>query len=227
MDLVEAIQKRMSIRAFKPDPIPRKILEEIMELALRAPSFGNIQPWEFAVVGGKKLGEIRQAITESAGEQPNPDLPQPIEFPESYMTRRRVIGRKMFEIKGIGREDKEKRKEWEQLGLRLFEAPNVILIYTERSFCYQGNAFNAWPVFDCGLVAENIMLLAAKYGLGTIAQIQAVFYPEVLRKVLGIPDSKFIIVGISIGYPNWDDPINQFRSERAPLAEVANWYGFD
>jgi nitroreductase len=76
-------------------------------------------------------------------------------------------------------------------------------------------------------VAENIMLLATKYGLGTIAQIQAVGHPNVLRKVLGIPDSKLIVLGIAIGYPDWDDPINQLRSEREPLDNVSTWYGFD
>lgn len=112
-------------------------------------------------------------------------------------------------------------------GLRLFGAPCVIYIYIDRSFYRQGDGLNIWPVFDCGLVAENIMLLATKYGLGTVPQIQAVVYPNVLRKVLGIPDSKLIVLGISVGYPDWDDPVNQLRSEREPLDNVSTWYGFD
>jgi nitroreductase len=76
-------------------------------------------------------------------------------------------------------------------------------------------------------VAENIMLLATKYGLGTIAQIQAVNYPVVLRTVLGIPDSKLIVLGIAIGYPDWDDPVNELRSEREPLGNISTWHGFD
>jgi len=71
------------------------------------------------------------------------------------------------------------------------------------------------------------MLLASRYGLGTIPQIQAVDYPDILRKVLGIPDSKLIVLGIAVGYPDRDDPINQFRSEREPLDKIARWYGFD
>ena len=71
------------------------------------------------------------------------------------------------------------------------------------------------------------MLLATKYGLGTIVQVQAVLYPDTLRKILEIPDSKLIVLGIAIGYPNWDDPVNQFQSERAPLEEIGKWYGFD
>ena len=229
MDIVEAINQRRSIRAFKSDPVPKEILKEIMGLALRAPSWGNTQPWEFAVVTGKKLEEIRQAFVEKAAvaEQDNTDIPRPREFPQPYDARYRTLGRRILELKGISREDKEKRGMWLLQGLRLFEAPCVIYIYTGRSFYQQGSGLNIWPVFDCGLVAENIMLLATKYGLGTVPQIQAVVYPDVLRKVLGIPDSKLIVLGISVGYPDWDDPVNQLRSERELLDNVSTWYGFD
>jgi nitroreductase len=226
MDVVEAINRRKSIRAFKSDPVPKEILGEIMELALRAPSYDNTQPWEFAIVTGKKLEEIRQGFVEKA-EEPNPDIPLVREFPQPYDTRRRVLGRKVLELKGISREDKEKRLWWLLQGLRSFEAPCVIYAYIDRSFYLQGGKLNIWPVFDCGLVVENIMLLATRYGLGTVAQIQAVVYPDVLRKVLGIPDSKLIVLGISVGYPDWDDPVNQLRSEREPLDSVSTWHGFD
>jgi len=229
VDIDQAIEQRKSIRAFKSDPVPKEILKEIMELALRAPSWGNTQPWEFAIVTGKKLEEIRQAFADKAAEaaEDNPDIPRPREFPQPYDTRYRVVGRKVLELKGISREDKEKRRWWILQGLRLFEAPCIIYIYIDRSFYQQGDTLNIWPVFDCGLVAENIMLLATRHGLGTVAQIQAVAYPDVLRKVLGIPDSKVIVLGIAIGYPDWDDPVNQLRSERDPLDNVSTWYGFD
>ncbi len=227
MDIVEAVSQRKSIRAFKPDAVPQQTLKEIMELALRAPSWANTQPWEFAIVCGRRLDEIREAFIEKADEQPNPDLAAPREFPEPFDTRRRALGRKLFEVKGISREDKEKRRWWQLQGLRLFDAPCAIYIYTDRLFYFQGDRLNVWPVFDCGLVAENIMLLATKYGLGTIPQIQAVSYPGVLRKALGIPDSKLIVLGIAIGYPNQNDPANGFRSDREPSEKVIKWYGFD
>jgi len=229
MDIVEAIQQRKSTRAFKSDLVPQEILKEIMELALRAPSWGNTQPWEFAIATGKKLEEIRQAFIEkaAAAAQDNPDIPRPREFPQPYDTRYRVVGRKVLELKGISREDKEKRRWWILQGLRLFEAPCAIYICIDRSFYLQGGGLNVWPMFDCGLVAENVMLLATRYGLGTIPQIQAVVYPDVLRKVLGIPDSKLIVLGIAVGYPDWHDPVNQLRSEREPLDNVSTWYGFD
>ena len=229
MDTIEAINQRRSIRAFEPDPVPKEILKEIMELALRAPSWGDTQPWEFAIVTGKKLEEIRQAFAEkaAAAEVDNPDIPRPRGFPEPYDTRYHALGRKVLELKGISREDKEKRTRWILQGLRLFEAPCAIYICIDRSLYQQGDTVNIWPLFDCGLVAENIMLLATSYGLGTVAQIQAVLYPDVLRNALEIPDSKLIVLGIAVGYPDWDDPVNQLRSERELLDNVSTWYGFD
>jgi nitroreductase len=229
MDIVEAINRRRSIRAFKSDPVSRETVTEIMELALRAPSWGNTQPWEFAVVTGRKLEEIRQAVMKkaAAAEEVSSDIPRPREFPQPYDTRYRTLGKSVLELKGIGREDKEKRRHWVLQGMRSFEAPCVIYIYFDRSLYQQGDGVNIWPLFDCGLVAENIMLLATAHGLGTIAQIQAVLYPEVLRKALGITDSKVIVLGIAVGYPDWDDPVNRFRSEREPLENVSAWHGFE
>lgn len=227
MDIAEAIDQRKSIRAFKPDAVPREILKEILELALRAPSWANTQPWEFAVVVGGKLEEIRQEYTERAEELPQPDLAFPREFPEPFDTRRRAVGRKILDIMAISREDREKRRRWYLQGLRMYEAPSVVYIYIDRSFYLQGDSLNVWPIFDCGLVAENIMLLATKFGLGTIPEIQAAVYPVVLRKILDIPESKLIVLGIAIGYPDWDHPVNQFRSEREPLDSVTKWCGSD
>lgn len=227
MDIVEAMLKRKSVRAFKPDPVPQEVLRMMMELALRAPSWANTQPWEFAIVSGKTLDEIRKAFVTAADERPNPDIPHPRDFPEPYNSRRRALGIKVFELKGIARDDKERRAQWILQGLRLFEAPCVIYILIDRSFYVQGDQPNLWPVFDCGLIAENIMLLAPRYGLGTIAQIQAVAYPDVLRGILKIPDSKLIVLGIAIGYPDCDDPINQLCSERASLDDICTWHGFE
>lgn len=227
MDIIEAVNRRKSIRAFKPDAVPLDILKQVMELALRAPSWANTQPWEFAIVSGRELEKIRRGFTEKVEEEPNPDIARPWEFPEPYDTRRRAAIAKSHEIKGIQREDKERRRWWELQQLSNFGAPCEIYICIDRSFYFQDGGVNVWPVFDCGLVAQNIMLLATNYGLGTIPQARAVVYPDVIRKALGMPNSKLIVLGIAIGYPDWNDSINQFRSDREPLDKVAKWYGFD
>ena len=226
MDTISAVRKRKSTRAFKPDPVPQKILKEIMELALRAPSWANTQPWEFAIVAGSKLEEIKQSYLEKVDEEPALDIARPWGFPEPYASRTGRLMATEQKIKGIKREDREGRGWWRRQGLKNYGAPCVIYILIDRAFYFQ-EEINAWLLFDCGLVAENIMLLATDYGLGTVAQAQAVSYPDVLRKALDIPDSKLIVLGIAIGYPDQEDPINQFRSEREPLDSVAKWYGFE
>jgi nitroreductase len=226
MDIATAVNKRKSTRAFKPDPVPYKILKEIMELALWAPSWANTQPWEFAVAAGAKLEEIKQSFIAKLDEEPKLDIARPPNFPEPYIGR---IGKLMGteqKIKGIQREDREGRGWWRLQGLKNYGAPCVIYICIDRSFYFQ-EEINAWLLFDCGLVAENIMLLATDYGLGTVAQAQAAQYPDVLRQALDIPDSKLFVLGIAIGYPDEKDPINSFRSEREPLDGISKWYGFE
>jgi nitroreductase len=226
MDTATAVKKRKSTRAFRPDPVPRKVLKEIMELALRAPSWANTQPWEFAVASGAKLEEIRQGFTARLDEESKLDIVRPMGFPEPYISRTGKLMATEQKIKGIKREDREARGWWRQQGLKNYGAPAVIYILIDRDFYFQ-EEINAWLLFDCGLVAENIMLLATDYGLGTVAQAQAVQYPDVLRKALDIPDSKLFVIGIAIGYPDEDDPINSFRSERESLESMAQWWGFE
>ena len=99
MDITEAIELRKSVRAFKTDPVPKDTLAEIMEQSLRAPSWANTQPWELAIVAGEPLEEIRKAVNEKiqAGEMMNPDLAAPTGYPEPYDTRRRGVGKGLFE----------------------------------------------------------------------------------------------------------------------------------
>jgi len=224
MELVETILSRKSIRAFKPEPVPRKVLEEILESAIRAPSWGNTQPWEFFIVNGGKLQELKEGFTNLALEAPRPDVPFVTEFPEPYATRRRNIGRKVLDLQGIDRKDKERRRRWHVQMTRFFDAPHAILISIDRSFYHMDDFPNVWGVFGCGLVAMNIALLATDHGLGTCLEVAPVAYPDVIRQVLEIPDSKLMVIAIAIGYPDWDAPVNQFRSQREALENIAKWF---
>jgi nitroreductase len=220
MDISEAIYRRQSIRAFKSDPVPRDILKQILEESLRAPSWANTQPWEFAIATGKPLEEIRAGFLEKRMTSPSPDVARPPEFPERYAARIRVL-------------DKQNRlvtqKDWESRqghNFRHFGAPAVIYLLTRRGFYYQTKGLNVWALYDCGAVVQNILLLATRYGLGTIVQAQAAAYPDLVRHALEIPESKIILLGIAIGYPDWEHPINQFRTEREPLDSITTWHGF-
>ena len=223
MDIIEAINKRQSIRAFKPDPVPQATLRELMELALRAPSWGNTQPWNFYVASGKQLDEIRQGYSEKAGQEPTADIARPQDFPEPYASRRRPVTPRPAAPAPAGQEAPRRIIP----NTRFYEAPCLIYICTGRTYYFQGTGVNAWAVFDCGLIAENIMLLAPSYGLGTVALAQAATHPEVVRKALSVPDSLLVVLGIAVGYPDWNAQINQRHSARAPSSEVVKWVGFE
>lgn len=224
MDVIEAINKRRSVRGFKSDPVPPDILQKIVGGALRAPSASNSQPWEFAVVSGTKLEEIKQAFIDSSSKLPVLDISIPLQYPEPWAARRRAVMAGVLEKLGIDRADKQKRIEWGLRGFKLWGAPSCIYIMIDLSFYRANDTTNVWNIFDCGLITQNMLLLATEYGLGTIPAIQPVTYPDILRKILCLEDTKLIVLGIAIGYPDWDDPVNQFRTEREPLEKLARFY---
>jgi nitroreductase len=222
MDFIEVLRARRSIRAFKPDPIPADTIKKIMEQALWAPSWANTQPWEFAVASGDKLKEIVKQFLAKGEEKPYPDIARPPEFPEPYMSRIKAL-----QPPGGRAPTKEYMDRRRISNFNHYGAPVVIYVLIDRSFFYQAKGINFWSLYDCGAVSQNIGLLAANYGLGTVQQAQAVTFPDILRKVLGVPESKLFAIGISIGYPNWDDPeMKGQRSSREPVDKVVKYYGF-
>ena len=224
MDVLAAINNRHSVRGFKPDPVPPDILKNIVEGALRSPTASNSQPWEFAVVSGAKLEEIKNAYIENSARMPAMDINISLDYPEPWASRRAAVMAGVLEKLGIVREDKQKRMEFWIHGFNLWGAPSCIYIMIERDFYYANNATNHWNIFDCGLIAENIMLLATEYGLGTIPAIQPVLYADIQRKLLGLPDSKLMVIGIPIGYEDTNNAANKFRSTRESLDKVAKFY---
>jgi len=225
MELKEAINKRKTTRGFTDKPVPKGILEEIVKQALRAPSWGNTQPWEFVIAGGSVLAEIKQAYMDKAEETPAPDLPFPAQFPEFIRARLPYARRQQ---PPDNRDPKEVLKERQVMGSRFYEAPAAIYILTDREMYEQdGKNKNVYAVFDCGLIAQTIMLLAVEYGLGTVAAAQSIRCPEVLREKLEIPDSKVVVIGILIGYPDTANPQYEVYSDRVPMEDISRWYGFE
>lgn len=224
MDTSEAIRRRSSVRAFRPEPVPEYVLREIVGTSLRAPSWANTQPWELAVVTGEKLEHIKLATMRQQGVRATPDFPGRETFPEPFHSRFVDLANGLAET--ASNRSGDEHRAWYMQGPLLYGAPAVIYVYVDRSVCYEGTEFIVWPIYDCGLLCENIMLLALEYGLGTIAQAQAVHYPAILREVLRLPENKLMLLGIAIGYPDTDNPINHYRSEREPADKVVGWYGF-
>ena len=219
MDLIEAINSRKGIRGYKPDPVPKEVLKEILEIANRAPSGMNIQPWEITVIAGEVLEKIKQANVEkfNSGEAPRPDVIRG-GYTGRYRERQVAIAVQLFKLMSIAREDTEKRTEWMRRGFRFFDAPAAIIITTDESL---GLAMQ----LDIGTITQTIALTALNYGLGTCIQGQGISYPDIIRKFTGIPESKRISICLAIGYPDWDFPANKVQSEREPIENVITWCG--
>ena len=224
MNIIEAIRTRKSIRDFTADPVPQHILRKIIEVAVRAPSAENSQPWEFTIVAGDILDTIRKANIEKLKSRalPHPDLAAEGLPRDSVYRRRQIeIAKQLFGLMDIPREDLEKRDRWMELGFRYFNAPAAIIISVDRSLSYPR------PIFDIGSATQNICLAALNYGLGTCIANQGITYPEVLHEFAKIPESKRIVISIAIGYPNWDFPANKVVSDRESIENITTWVGFE
>jgi len=222
VDIIEAINARKSIRAYKPDPVPRAVLEEILRAATRTPSGINIQPWEFIVLVGEALEKVKQANVArfNAREAPSMGMWTGGNYEGIYRDRQVAMAIQLNELLGIAREDREKRLEWRRGGFRFFDAPAAIIIAMEKSL-------GTGQLFAIGSVTQTIALAALKYGLGTCIMAQGVSYPQVIQEVTGVSDSKQLVIALSIGYPDWNAPANKIYTTREPLEKITTWAGFD
>ena len=223
MDIETAIRSRKSIRGFKPDEVPREILEEILMLACRAPSTMNTQPWEFLVIGGDVIKKIanENILSLRSGAMIHPEHII-TGWPDQsvYRTRQVEVARRIFSLMGIPREDKDKRVAWMERGFRFFDAPCAVIILTDNALTEAG------PLMDIGAVMQTICLLALDRGLGTCIEDQGVMYPENIRSVVRIPETKRIIISIAVGYPDPDFPANRVVSPREDIDTITAWHGF-
>ena len=229
MNILEAIRSRRSIRSFKPTPVPKKILEEVLDRSRWAPSGSNTQPWEFAVLGGKVMEEVNARLIQKIKEEWDadrlayktfrPDIPYP-DLPEPYRQRATNVRARIDSHQfPPGTPDLAgKRATYLLYGGRFYGAPNAIIVYTERSICPKA-------ILDIGLMSQTIALAALAYGLGTCLMTTPVAWPEILRELLRIPESKLIALAIAIGYPETEARVNNFERTREPLGALTHWLG--
>jgi len=222
MDLLEAIKSRKSVRAFKPEPVPTETIKKILEISTRAPSSVNSQPWEFFVVKGEVLDKLRSVggdkLRQGIGPDPNVPLPDKTKgdmgLQGIYKKRQVVLGVTMFKILGIAKGDQQAMMDYMATMYRFFDAPAVIIIAIDKILQL------SYPLIDIGALIQTIALTAQEFDLGTCIMRAIVDYPEQVREIVGIPDTKHIIIGMTIGYPDWDHPINSFQSERDKLEDL-------
>eukprot|EP00946_MAST-07B_sp_MAST-7B-sp1_P001972 g1972.t1 len=230
LSVTDAIKQRMSTRAFQRDRgVPLATLEEILALASRAPSGGNTQPWHVYVVAGAardNLSHTAQSFVMSGGLEtakeefamyPSKSSTPPA--PPSFIQRRRALGYAMYSLMGVDRKDRAGRAAAMQRNWDFFGAPVGIIVTVERSVDRNG-----WG--HVGALLQNICLLAEERGLATCLQEAWANMGRTVYDELDIPDNEIVWCGISIGYADKTAPVNTLKSERAPLGDIARFYGF-
>lgn len=212
----EAILSRRSVRAFLPTPIDDAIIRDILELASRAPSGTNMQPWRVYVTKGAVKLRLTDAILSSGirAEKAKWDEYRyyPDQFFEPYLTRRRKVGFDLYGCLGIGRRDVDQMRAQHDRNFVFFDAP-IGMIFTIDRRLNQGS----W--IDYGMFLENIMIAARARGLHTCPQAAFAPYHNQIRPVLGLADEEVVVCGMALGYEDVSKPENDLRTERAPLEE--------
>ncbi len=218
MDAIECIETRMSIRQFRPTPVARELLTEVVATAQRAPSYKNSQPWEVMIVSGEKKDALARHLIDllESGKSPCPDIAAPQSWPPAEQARIDALFRKRKEATGIDLAAPEVILKAKKANFRFYGAPHGIFLYQEASL-------SQWSLFDLGIFAQTLMLAAHARGLGTVPQAFAVDYAADTKRFLGIPESKRLVLGMAIGYPDMEAPANSLRTDRAPVEEILTW----
>lgn len=217
-----AITSRRSIRAFRPDPVPRAAIEEILAVAARAPSGTNTQPWKVHVLTGAALQGFSEAILAIVADPAR--LAQckdeyayyPEKWVEPYLARRRKVGWDLYGLLGIGRADKDRIQAQQARNFRFFDAP-VGLIFSIDRVMAQGS----W--LDYGMFLQNIMVAARARGLDTCPQAAFIQFHDLIRERLGIGADHAIVCGMSLGYADMSRIENTLVTEREPPASFAQF----
>ncbi|MBC8243493.1 MAG: nitroreductase [Verrucomicrobia bacterium] len=220
MEVTDAIRNRKSVRAFLDKPVPDELVSEILDCARWAPSGVNSQPWHVAVLTGKTKQQVGSALAKrrSDGVQAEPDYRYyPKQIEEPYIARKRACGHALYSALGIERNDIETRKAQWMKNYHGFGAPVMLLFFID-AILEKGS----WV--DIGMFIQNVMLTARGHGLETCPQAALAEYPDVVRNLLNIPDSRKLVCGMALGQADYDDPSYQYRTVREPIKEFVQWF---
>jgi nitroreductase len=219
----EVVLGRRSIRGYKPDPVPQKLIEEVIGLAMRSPSSMNTQPWNFYVITGEPLNRIRAGNTERmvSGVPQSREFRIGQAFEGKHRERQIGVAKQLFSAMGIARDDKDARQDWVLRGFRQFDAPVCIIVTYDRALHGSDDA-----PFDCGAVATALVNAAWSRGLGAVINSQGIMQSPVVREHAGIAQDQVIMKSIALGWPDDNFPANAVVSERKPVSEATVFVGF-
>ncbi len=224
MQLDQAIQDRRSIRGFLDKPVPKDLLQEIIALANRAPSSMNTQPWHLHVLTGAPLEEVRKGNTERMlnGTPVTREIEDYAGYEGDHRQRQIEIAVQLFEAMGIERHDKERRQDWVMRGFRQFDAPVSVVVCFDRTLLN-----NTIAHFDTGAMTYGLVLAAWSKGLGAVINGQGIMQSPVVRSVANIPEDQVILTCVALGWPDHDFVANSVISRRRPVANTAQFLGFE
>ena len=205
MDVIEALAKRRSVRAFLPTPVEKEKLTAVFEATMRTPSWANSQPWEVFVATGAALGRIKMGYAECYANNvaAMPETPRPVAWTEAAIQRREQLHSDMRRDCG------DAAAQFGKLNQTMFGAPAVIYLCMDKLLSH-------WSLYDIGAYSQSLMLAATEYGLGTIPTITLTLFPDILHRELQIPENLKVTIGIAIGYADIQNAINNFVSARTP-----------
>jgi nitroreductase len=219
---IEALEgllaSRYSCRAFRPDPVPRQIIDRILTAAQRTASWCNSQPWQIVIASGEAKERFRRAIYAEAasGAAEDVDFAFPREYRGVYLDRRRESGFQLYNTLGIPRGDKAAYAKQALENYNFFGAPHVAIVHTDE-------ALGIYGAIDCGAYVSNFLLAAQALGLGTIAQAALARRSGLIRRHFKLGDDRRVVCGISFGFPDADHKINSYRTSRARIADAVSF----
>ena len=223
MEYHEVINGRRSTRGILEKPVPMEVLKEVIELAVRAPSSMNTQPWHFHIVTGEVLDNIRRENTKRNvdGVPPSREIKSPLGYQGKHRERQVEIAIQLFQEMGIERDDAEGRQDWVLRGFRQFDAPVAIIVTFDEELKEDDIS-----KFDCGAAVNGLVNAGWSKGLGAVINSQGIMQSPVVREYAKIPDNQIIMICVAMGYPDEEFPANKVISKRRPIEEVATFHGF-
>lgn len=215
MDLTTIIKERKSIRAFRPDPVPGQTIRDILALAVQAPSAINLQPWEFIVVAGEERKRLSRRLLKAYREKNISCSPGNVKPLASTFTSRGVQsfeGMKPY-LDEMGSEFNRFINEG---SCNFYGSPVAIILCLD-------NAFSKARYVDVGIALGYLVLAAHHYGLHTCPIGLITAYEDDVKDVLDIEENKDVVISVALGYPDWDSPINRFRSSKEDPQAFIRW----
>jgi len=225
-NMKEAIDTRMSARAFTQQAVPRELLTELLALAARAPSGTNTQPWKVYVLQGKSRDSLVDKVCAAHDEvRAHPEKAADYReaydyYPEKWVSpfidRRRENGWSLYGLLGITKGDKDKMHVQHQRNYRFFDAP-VGLMFTLDKVMGRGS------LVDYGMFLQTLMLAARGMGLHTCPQAAWNGFANIILPHIGAEENEMLICGMALGYADDKDIVNTFRTPREPVASFTRW----